>query len=78
MSESSQKYTGTQYTGTVAFLIMALIGPSAALFVSWPLWSGLFTGLAFSGLCVGLAWAQWKWHSELTIPSIMTPRVRTK
>ena len=72
MFESSQKHTGTRYTMTVTLLLMAFVASPGALFVASPFgYPGMVTALLFSAMCSGLAWNQWKKHSELTIPSLI-------
>ena len=79
MIKSHQKYTGTQYTMTVALLIVAFIFSPAVLMVSRPLgYVSVSLALACSALCVILAWVNWKRHSELTIPSIATHHSRAE
>ena len=77
MIDSHRKSTGTQYTGTVALLAVAFIFSPAILIVSgqFGYWS-VSLALACSALCVALAWVSWKKYSQLTIPSLETPRVR--
>jgi hypothetical protein len=71
MFDTQQKSTGTGYTKTVAFLVVAFIFIPAAL-----MFSGHFGYLAVSlaitcsALCVALAWVTWKKSSQLSIPSI--------
>ena len=79
MIKSHQKYTGTQYTMTVALLIVAFIFSPAVLMVSRPLgYVSVSLALTCSALCVILAWVNWRKHSELTIPSIATHRSRAE
>jgi hypothetical protein len=71
MFRSNQSYVGTQYTGTVAFSVLAIAVPLAALLLFRPM--GLVSDLlvaGFSAACASLAWMHWRWNSELTIPSI--------
>lgn len=77
--DSHQKSTGTQYVVTVALLAVALIFIPAVLAVSRPFGHlAVMLALASSILCVGLAWFNWKRHSELTIPSIETRLERAR
>jgi hypothetical protein len=74
-----QKYAGTQYTTTVAMLVVALVFSPVVLLISRP--SGYFgpsVALACTTFCVAFAFMNWKKHSELTIPTIMSPRSRPK
>ena len=79
MFEPQSKTTGTQFTTTVALLLMAFVFIPAVLILS-----GRFGNLAFSlaaagsGLCVVLAWFSWTKYSRLSIPSIEQPVTRTK
>lgn len=71
MFASSQKSTGTEYTRTVAFLVVAFIFSPAILFFSRPLgYLSVSLAIACSALCVALAWVNWKKSSQLSIPSI--------
>ena len=79
MLDSYQKSTGTQYTGTVALLILALIFIPAVLIISRPVaYDSVSLGTLCSALCLGFAWRNWKKHSQLTIPSLETLRSRPK
>ena len=79
MLDSYQKSTGTQYTGTAAFLILALIFIPAMLILSRPVsYDFVWLGAICSALCVGCAWRNWKKHSQLTIPSLETLKSRPK
>ncbi len=71
MFDSHQKSTGTQYTMTVALLMGAFVFSPAVLIVSRPLGAGLIAmAMGCSAVCMGLAWATWRWNSRLTIPSL--------
>jgi asparagine N-glycosylation enzyme membrane subunit Stt3 len=77
--DSHRKSTGTQYTTTVALLILAFIFVPAVLILSRPLgFISLWLALAASASCVAFAWVSWKRHSQLTIPSLDTPYARSK
>lgn len=79
MFDSHQKSTGTQYSGTVALLIVACIFSPAVLIVSRPFgYVSISLALACSALCVAFAWVNWKKYSQLTIPSLETPHTRLK
>ena len=79
MLDSYQKSTGTQYTGTAAFLILALVFIPAMLMLSRPVgYDVVWLGAICSVLCVGCAWRNWKKHSQLTIPSLETLKSRPK
>lgn len=73
MFNPSLRSTGTRYTMTVAFLMLAfLFSPLFLLFSSAPVSLALFT----SALCTLLAWVSWKNDSALTIPSIISRHKR--
>jgi heme O synthase-like polyprenyltransferase len=79
MFDSSQKSTGTAYTTTVAFLIVALIFVPAALmffdnFGNVAIVLAVFASLA----CLGMAWRSWKKSSQLSIPSIENQQAPSK
>ncbi len=79
MFVSYQKYSGTSYTTPAALLTMAFVASPAALFVSRSTgFVSLLTAIAFSIVCIGMAWNQWKRHSELTVPSLVAQPVRTQ
>lgn len=79
MFDPSQKSTGTNYTTTVALLFLAVIFSPALWVVSGPTgYPSLVKALSASTLFLGLAWLNWKKSSQLTMPSIETPGVRTK
>ena len=79
MFDSYQKYSGTSYTTPVALLTLALLASPAALFVSRPAgFVSMLTAITFSIVCIGLAWIQWKRHSELSVPSLVAQPVRKK
>ena len=79
MFDIQQKSTGTAYTTTAAFLIVAFIFSPAAL-----LFSGRFgyvpvsLAIASSVLCVALAWVTWKKSSQRSMPSIEVQEERAK
>jgi hypothetical protein len=79
MFDPCQKSVGTDYTTTIALLIVALIFVPAVLVVSHPLgYPFPSLALACSALCVTLAWVNWRRSSQLSIPSIATPDARAK
>ena len=79
MFDSQQKPTGTQYTMTIALLVVAFIFSPAVLYVSRPFgYASLALALACSALCIALAGLYWKKYSHLTIPSIEAPDPRAK
>jgi hypothetical protein len=77
MIDSQRKSTGTEYTTTVALLVLAFIFSPAILIVSgqFGYWS-VSLALACSALCVALAWVNWTKYSRLTIPTLEPTRVR--
>jgi len=79
MFDSHQKPTGTQYTMTIALLVVAFIFSPAVLYVSRPFgYASLALALACSALCVVLSAIHWKKYSQRTIPSLETQYPRSK
>lgn len=79
MFDSNQRSTGTEYTRTVALLAMALVFVPAVLVASNSYgYVAISVAAACSVLCSGLAWLSWKRSSQLSIPSITTPRPDVK
>jgi hypothetical protein len=79
MFQASEKSTGTGYTTTVAFLLVAFVFSPAVLIVSRPL--GLVSvslAIVCSVLCVLLAWVNWKRSSQISVPSIASSDSETK
>ncbi len=75
MFASGQKSTGTEYTTTVAFLVVAFIFSPAILFFFQPLgYLSVSLAVACTALCAALAWVNWKKASQLTIPSIASEK----
>ena len=71
MFASGEKSTGTEYTKTVAFLVVAFIFSPAILFFLRPMgYLSVSVAVACSVLCVVLAWINWKKSSQLSMPSI--------
>jgi hypothetical protein len=61
----------TKYTATVAFLLMGFIaGPLVLLRFHSREYTSVLLAVGFSALCSGMAWNQWKWHTEVAVPSI--------
>jgi hypothetical protein len=77
MFNAHGKSTGTRYTTTVAFLVVAFIFIPAILVVSRGHVS-ISIAIACSALCVALAWVNWKSSSQLSIPSITAQRTPVK
>lgn len=79
MFEASQKSTGTGYTTTVAFLVVAFIFSPAFLAFSRPLgYVSVSLAVACSALCITLAWLNWRKSSQLSIPSIADQAAKAK
>jgi small-conductance mechanosensitive channel len=79
MFDSQQKSTGTGYTTTVAFLIVAFIFiPAALMFYGHYGYVSVSLAIAGTAVCVGFAWMNWKRSSQLSIPSIEIPEARAK
>ena len=79
MFDFTQKVTGTQYTTTVALLIVAFIFSPAVLVVSGRSgYASISLAFACSALCLVFAWLNWKRYSLLTVPSILAPISRAK
>jgi len=68
---NSYKSAETGYTGTVAFLILAVVFIPAILIISRPLaWDSLSLGVICSLSCFGFAWRNWSAHSQ---PATFSP-----
>jgi hypothetical protein len=79
MFDSQQKSTGTQYTVTVAYLLVALVFSPAVLLLTRPLgYVSVSLAIVCSVLSLVLARMNWKNSSRLTIPSIATETGRSK
>jgi len=79
MFASEPKSTGTEYTVTVAFLMVAFFFIPAVLFVSRPLgYASVSIAVLCSGLCAAMAWLNWMKFSNLTMLSIATRRSASK
>lgn len=79
MFDTQQKSTGTGYTTTVAFLVVAFIFiPAALMFWGHYGYVSISLTIAASALCVGLAWMTWRRSSQLSIPTISIPDARAK
>jgi hypothetical protein len=70
VSDPQLKFTGREYTITIAWLAVALVFIPATVFALRP--GYLADSLAFvsSMMFVIMAWVSWKRSSRLTIPSI--------
>jgi hypothetical protein len=79
MFDPYEKLIGTGYTSTVALLAVAFVFIPGALFISHPVgYVVVSLAVLCSALCVTFAWANWKKSSQLTMPSIVTQRERSK
>jgi hypothetical protein len=79
MLQASEKSTGTGYTTTVAFLLVAFVFSPAVLIVSRPLgYVSVSLAIACSVVCIILAWVNWKRASQISIPSIASSDHGTK
>jgi hypothetical protein len=79
MFDTQQKSTGTGYTTTVAFLVVAFIFiPAALMFYGHYGYVSISLTIAGTALCVGLAWMNWKRSSQLSIPTIEIQEARAK
>ncbi len=73
MFDTTQKSTGTGYTTTAAFLVVAFVFIPAALLFSRPLgYLSITLAIACSLLCITFAWFNWRRYSQLSMPSIAT------
>lgn len=72
---ANQKSTGTCYTTSAAFLVVALVFCPALLAFIRPI-GNLAVGLLVSAAvtCLALAWLCWRWFSRLTLPSLEKER----
>jgi hypothetical protein len=71
MFVANEKFTGTNYTATAAWLILAFIFIPAVLIASHPFSDvALAAAIACSLICIGLARMNWMNFSQLSIASI--------
>jgi len=71
MFQAPEKSTGTRYTTTFAFLVVAFVFSPAVLIISRPLGVvSVSLAIACSVVCILLAWVNWKRSSQVSIPSI--------
>jgi hypothetical protein len=79
MFHAQQKATGTGYTTTATFLVVAFVFSPAVLVLSRPAgYLSVALAVACSALCVALAWLNWRKSSQLSIPSIATRAANSK
>lgn len=70
MFSDIQKSTGTCYTTTAAFLILALVFCPALLVLIRPGDAGVFGLASAAAGCLTFAWLSWRNFSRLTIPTL--------
>jgi hypothetical protein len=70
--DPQMKFTGRQYTITIAWLAIAAIFIPVMAFTVRPGYLAVLLAFLGSMVCVMLAWISWKRSSRLTIPSIAT------
>lgn len=70
MSDLQQKFTGREYTLTVAWLAFAILFIPAAVVTLRPSYLALLLAVASSAVCLAGAWLTWKNSSRLSIPTI--------
>ena len=68
-----QRFTGTDYTGTFAMLVIAFVFTPATLMVSGSFGLGSMSlSFAAAAFFSGLAWLNWRTYSTLTVSSILS------
>ena len=79
MFDTSERSTGTQYTTTVALLVMGCVFTPAVLLLSRPVEAlTIWVAVGCSAVCLAGARVMWTRYSDLTIPSIAGTRRRSK
>ena len=79
MFDTQQKSTGTGYTTTIAFLVVAFIFSPAALVFSGRFgYVSVSLAIVCSLICVASAWVTSKKSSQRSMPSIEIQEVRAK
>ena len=79
MFDARQKRTETAYIATVTFLVIAFLFIPALMLVSRPLgYVSISLAIACGGVCVGLAWVNWKKSSQISIASLATRKAAAK
>lgn len=79
MLDPHQKPTGTRYTTTAALAVAAAVFSPVVLVLSRPFGqASISLAIAFSAVCLALAWLSWWKYSRLTIPSIELPSPRVR
>lgn len=79
MFDAQQKSTGTGYTTTIAFLVVAFIfSPAALMFSGHYGYVSVSLAIACSAVCLAMAWVTWKKLSQRTISSIVIQDGRVK
>lgn len=72
MFKDFQRPAGRDYTATYALLAIALVVNPVLVLMSRPIGSlQLALAVMLSAGCLALSWASWKYHSHLTIPSLV-------
>jgi hypothetical protein len=72
VSDPQMKFTGREYTVSIAWLAIAVIFIPATTLAMRPGYLALSVALIGSIACLVMAWVSWKRTSRLTIPSIST------
>jgi hypothetical protein len=79
MFDTRQRATGTGYTTTIAFLVVAFIfSPAALIFSGHYGYVSVSLAFACSAFCIALAWASWRKLSRQSITSIVIQTARAK
>jgi len=79
MFDTQQKSTGTGYTTTVAFLVVAFIfSPGALIFSGQYGYIPVSLAIACSAICIVMAWVTWRKLSQQSITSIAAGDARAK
>lgn len=77
MLVANERPTGTNYTATVALLILAFIFIPVILITSRPIsYFSLAAAIICSVVCISLARSNWTKFSQLSIPSIADRETR--
>jgi hypothetical protein len=77
MFDPHQKLTGTKYTTTGALVAAAVVFSPVVLAWSRPFGqASVSLAVAFSAVCLALAWFNSRNYSRLTIPSLEAPSSR--
>jgi hypothetical protein len=72
MKSCQQRYSGTDFNASNAFMVGAVVFSPAALFLSRPLGFDSFgIALAVCAASLSTVWIRWTQRSSLTVPSIV-------